>query len=80
MNVVIIDGDVPYPATSGKRLRPGQDYTPADTTAEMAEALTEALRHPGPAIARAEHARQTAGRYDWPELAGRLERVWEQAV
>ena len=40
-------------------------------------ALLECLRHPGPALTRAEEGRRRVlERYDWDILADRLERIW----
>jgi glycosyltransferase involved in cell wall biosynthesis len=65
----------------GLALKPGQDYTLADTPEEIADALVACLRQPKWARAQAEHGRQTvASRYDWSMLAERLERVWERAA
>lgn len=65
----------------GLSLRPGVDYVQADTADEAAAALTEAITHPGPCLARAEKARElVAASYDWAVLADRLERCWEKAV
>ncbi len=65
----------------GLALRPGLDYTLADTPAQQAAALIGCLRKPEQALAQAEHGRQTVrGRYDWHTLADRLERVWEKAL
>jgi glycosyltransferase involved in cell wall biosynthesis len=65
----------------GLLLRPGLDYTLADSPEQQAAALIGCLRAPDRALAQAEHGRQTVrDRYDWPMLADRLERVWERAV
>jgi glycosyltransferase involved in cell wall biosynthesis len=64
----------------GLCLRPGIDFTQADSPSELIEALVNTLNGPGAAYARAHQARQVvAGRYDWKVLADRLERVWEKA-
>src|SRR5262249_8608746 len=64
----------------GLALRPGQDYTLADTTQEMSSALVDCLVRPEEARRQAEEGRQTvSGRYDWASLADRLERVGEKA-
>lgn len=64
----------------GLALRPGVDFTLADTPEAMARTLIDWLKDPVPAHRQAEHGRQTvASRYDWGMLANRLERVWEQA-
>jgi polysaccharide biosynthesis protein PslH len=65
----------------GLALRPGQDYTLADTPEEMIEALANCLRQPERARAQASQGKQTVcRRYDWPMLADRLERVWERTA
>jgi glycosyltransferase involved in cell wall biosynthesis len=65
----------------GLALRPGEDFTLADTPEEMAAALLDWLQLPVSARAQAEHGRYTVcAHYDWPMLADRLERVWERAV
>lgn len=65
----------------GLCLRPGVDFTQADTNEAFVEALVEVLQQPGPALVRAHEARLTvADRYDWSILADRLERVWEKAL
>jgi glycosyltransferase involved in cell wall biosynthesis len=65
----------------GLALRPGQDYTLADSPEQQAAALIGCLRQPDRALAQAEQGRQTVrDRYDWPMLAERLERVWEKAA
>jgi glycosyltransferase involved in cell wall biosynthesis len=65
----------------GLALRPGLDYTLADTPEEQVQALLRCLRHPREALAQAEQGRQTVrGRYDWKALAARLERVWGKAI
>jgi glycosyltransferase involved in cell wall biosynthesis len=65
----------------GLELRPGQDYTLADTDAEMAAALIQVLKNPEAAFAQAAQGRETVvRRYDWPLMAAKLERVWELAL
>jgi glycosyltransferase involved in cell wall biosynthesis len=65
----------------GLELRDGHDLTIADSDEAMAAALSDALLCPEPAFARAAMGRETvAGRYDWPMLAAKLERVWESSV
>jgi glycosyltransferase involved in cell wall biosynthesis len=65
----------------GLALRPGQDYTLADSPDEMAAALVTCLQQPDWARGQAERGRHTVcSRYDWPILADRLERVWERAA
>ncbi len=65
----------------GLELRPGHDFTLADTDADMAAALVNALNRPEEAFAQGARGRDTvAGRYDWPMLAAKLERVWESSV
>jgi glycosyltransferase involved in cell wall biosynthesis len=65
----------------GLALRPGQDYTLADSPEQQVAALIGCLRQPARVLAQAEHGRQTVrGRYDWRSLADRLERVWEKAA
>jgi glycosyltransferase involved in cell wall biosynthesis len=65
----------------GLELTPGHDYTLADTDQAMADALADALLRPEPAFAQATRGRETVvGRYDWPMLAAKLERVWETAL
>jgi glycosyltransferase involved in cell wall biosynthesis len=62
----------------GLALRPGRDYTRADTPEEVARALSDCLDQPDKARDQARQGRRTvAGRYDWSLLADRLERVWE---
>jgi len=62
----------------GLDLTPGDDFTLADGTEAMADALVQALRHPEVAFAQARRGQQTvAKRYDWPMLAAKLEKVWE---
>jgi polysaccharide biosynthesis protein PslH len=64
----------------GLLLRPGEHYTAAEP-AEMAAALVEAVRRPGPLLAQAEAGRRVVlERYDWAGLADRLEEVWRKAV
>jgi glycosyltransferase involved in cell wall biosynthesis len=64
----------------GLALRPGEDYTLADTVEQMSEALADCLLRPDGARRQAERGRQTVcGRYDWSSLASKLERVWERA-
>jgi glycosyltransferase involved in cell wall biosynthesis len=64
----------------GLAVRPGHDFTLADSPSEMTGALVRCLTRPEEAVAQAERGRQTvAGRYDWSSLADRLERVWEKA-
>jgi glycosyltransferase involved in cell wall biosynthesis len=65
----------------GLAIRPGQDYTPADTPEEQVQALLRCLRQPQQALAQARCGRETVtGRYDWKSLAARLERVWGKAL
>ena len=65
----------------GLAIRPGQDYTLADTPVEMADRLVECLTSPAPYRRQAEQGRDiVASRYDWSTLADRLDRVWERAV
>lgn len=65
----------------GLRLRPGVEYTCADSDEELAEALIAALRRPVEAFAQAACGKQTVVRhYDWSLLAAKLERVWYSAV
>ena len=65
----------------GLWLKPGEDYTLADSPEEMSRELVGCLTNPEAALAQAEHGRRTvAGRYDWSSLAKQLERVWEKAV
>jgi glycosyltransferase involved in cell wall biosynthesis len=65
----------------GLCLRPGDDYTLANTPDEMSRALVWALTQREKARLQAEHGRATVtNRYDWSLLAQRLERVWEKAV
>lgn len=65
----------------GLCLRPGHDFTLADSNDDMAAALTRALVQPAEAFAQAHQGQATvAGRYDWSALAEKLERVWEKAM
>jgi glycosyltransferase involved in cell wall biosynthesis len=65
----------------GLALRPGGDYTLADTPEDMAAALIDCLQRPATARTQAERGRLTVSAgYDWRTLADRLERVWERAV
>jgi glycosyltransferase involved in cell wall biosynthesis len=65
----------------GLALRPGEDYTLADTPEEMIEALAWCLQQPEKAKAQAARGKQTVcGRYDWPLLADRLGQVWERTA
>lgn len=65
----------------GLALRPGVDLTIGDTDAEMASALTDALRYPARAREMAENGRRVVlDRYDWDVLADRLEQVWHVCV
>jgi glycosyltransferase involved in cell wall biosynthesis len=65
----------------GLALRPGEDYTLANSPKEMVEALIDSLEMPAMARAQGEQGRYTvAAHYDWATLAERLERVWERAV
>jgi polysaccharide biosynthesis protein PslH len=75
---------VPVVATragaGGLLIRPGLDYTLADTPEGFTRALVRCLQQPEAARRQAEQGRETvAGRYDWSSLAGRLGRVWEKA-
>lgn len=65
----------------GLELAQGRDYTRADTDQAMADALADALLRPEAAFAQAARGREAvARRYDWPTLAAKLERVWEEAL
>ena len=65
----------------GLAIRPGQDFTLADTSGEMAERLVDCLEQPASYRAQAEEGRLiVASRYDWSTLSDRLERVWERAA
>lgn len=65
----------------GLHLRPGQDLVVVEGIDEMAAALVEAIRHPGPIHAMADSGRRLVReRYDWDVLADKLERVWEECV
>jgi glycosyltransferase involved in cell wall biosynthesis len=64
----------------GLCLRHGEELTLAEP-AEMAAALAECIRDPGPARERAERGRRLVlESYDWNVLADRLERAWEGVV
>ena len=63
----------------GLSLEPGRDFIQVDEPSSMADALIEAIRTPGPALAMAAKGRQVVlERYDWDVLAGKLEEVWEK--
>ena len=65
----------------GLALRPGQDYTLADTPGEMAERLVDCLTKPEEYRKQAEAGRDiVASRYDWSSLSDRLERIWERVA
>ena len=65
----------------GLAIRPGQDFTLADTAGDMADRLVECLSTPAPYRRQAQEGRGiVASRYDWSTLSDRLERVWERAV
>jgi glycosyltransferase involved in cell wall biosynthesis len=65
----------------GLALRPGHDYTLADTPEEMADRLVDCLSRPEAYRQQAEEGRKiVASRYDWSSLSGRLERVWERVA
>jgi glycosyltransferase involved in cell wall biosynthesis len=61
----------------GLALEDGRHLTVRETVPELAGALLECLRHPEPALGRAEEGRRrVVERYDWDILADRLERIW----
>lgn len=62
-------------------LRPGLDFSLANTPEEFTRALIQCLKYPEKAQRQAEHGQQTVfQRYDWSNLAERLERVWEKTL
>jgi glycosyltransferase involved in cell wall biosynthesis len=66
-------------AAEGLLLKPNEDYVQAEEET-MADALVQALRHPGRMQAQAQHARRIVlDLYDWDVLARKLEAVWERA-
>jgi glycosyltransferase involved in cell wall biosynthesis len=65
----------------GLCLRPGQDLVLVKRAEDMAAALVESLRSPGPVLEMAEQGRRVVlERYDWDALALKLERVWEKCA
>ena len=61
----------------GLALDDGRHLTVRETVPELAGAVLECLRHPDPALARAEEGRRRVlERYDWDALADRLEQIW----
>jgi glycosyltransferase involved in cell wall biosynthesis len=65
----------------GLCLEAGRDFVRADSPEEMAQALVQALRHPEPILAMAQHGRKLVlERYDWDVLAAKLEQVWENCL
>jgi glycosyltransferase involved in cell wall biosynthesis len=65
----------------GLCVEPGLHYVQADSAAEMANALVQAIRSPGPMREMAAKGRQLVlERYDWDVLAGKLEQVWEKCM
>jgi len=65
----------------GLGLRPGQDLLVVEQWQEMAAALLDCIRNPGPALAMAESGRRVVfERNDWDALANRLEQAWARCV
>lgn len=65
----------------GLSLENGRHLVLADGPEAFVDALAAALADPDAAMAQAALGRiAVAGRYDWPMLADRLERIWEDAV
>jgi glycosyltransferase involved in cell wall biosynthesis len=63
----------------GLSLEPGRDYVCADAPEEMAAALVQAIRVPGPLSDMARKGQQLVlQRYDWEVLADKLEVVWHK--
>jgi glycosyltransferase involved in cell wall biosynthesis len=61
----------------GLSLEPGRHLTVTADVADMATAITTAIRSPQAALAQAAAGRRRVlERYDWDVLADRLERVW----
>jgi glycosyltransferase involved in cell wall biosynthesis len=61
----------------GLWLEPGRHLTVVERPEDMAAALVQVIRAPGPAQAQAECGRQRVlARYDWGLLADKLEQVW----
>jgi glycosyltransferase involved in cell wall biosynthesis len=61
----------------GLHLEPGQHLSVVEGVEDMAAALVQCIRAPGPAQALAERGRQVVlARYDWDALAHELEQVW----
>jgi glycosyltransferase involved in cell wall biosynthesis len=65
----------------GLCLEDGRHLTVVDGVEEMADALVDAIRHPERMQAAADRGRRVVlGRYDWDQLADRLEQVWLDCV
>jgi glycosyltransferase involved in cell wall biosynthesis len=61
----------------GLHLEAGQHLSVVEGVEDMAAALVQCIRAPGPAQAMAERGRQVVlERYDWDTLADKLEQVW----
>ena len=64
----------------GLDLTPGEHYVRADEE-QMAQALVDAIRNPGPVREMAEKGRvHVRDLYDWEVLAEKLEGVWQRCV
>jgi glycosyltransferase involved in cell wall biosynthesis len=62
----------------GLHLQGGRDLVVVEGVEEMAGALVETIRDPGPAREMASVGRRVVReQYDWDVLAGKLEQVWE---
>jgi glycosyltransferase involved in cell wall biosynthesis len=65
----------------GLSLTPDEDLVVTEGVEGVADALVQALREPGPALAMAARGRAVVlDRYDWEPLALKLEAVWETAA
>jgi glycosyltransferase involved in cell wall biosynthesis len=65
----------------GLCLQPGRDLVLVKRAEDMAAALVEGLRAPGPVREMAEQGRRVVlERYDWDALALKLEQVWERCA
>jgi glycosyltransferase involved in cell wall biosynthesis len=65
----------------GLCLEPGRDFVRADTPDDMARALVQAIRAPGPMCELARNGQQRVlERYDWDVLADKLDQVWQRCV
>ena len=61
----------------GLRLDPGQHFTEADTSGEMAAAIIDGIRNPGAATETARQGRAVVeANYDWGMLAKHMEQAW----